>query len=896
MALLDKREPAVYVNVEDASYVAPTLENGRVGYVVIMCDRGPHNRIVKVTSQEEFHKLFGKPNIKRCSQSFYVADKFLQYSNNLLVCRIAPDPYNVTLKTGESAGAVYAYVANSAIVTNIPRSSTGNFKFINEGGKAEIKCQDEEAYNEIRLGMYIYSNTDAAHPEYAGQVIEKLIVYEDDEPYHVRIGTRVYNSLTKQYVYTYQEYGGTESTDWEKAYITYAPTSLTSFSTPTASTVGSTGDQYKFINNANYIVAESDAAANAVYLGRWIYKLTESAQSSYRVVSKIKQTTGTYKGKTFIYLDRTYSGVTSSAYESIKMFAPTRFHFVSGSKYVYCGSSAFQSISSGDWIYPSNIVYNYARQVYVKESFEISEVINGVTRTETVYRLTLDSAYETTTALDMQIYKYRPFAETYFSTTNPESREVDSDPSIVFYFYANGAGSYYNNIKIIGSRNTELERMHVNDDGTPKYKYAFMNIGIYQYINGNYTLLEGPWEVSLIPRTPDTNEIIRNYSTGQVLFIEEVINNNSQYVRCMSGKGLDHLMSSVDSQDKRLQCMLQLCYTVLTSDGTAILKTGAAGLYNVGDNGVILKNGSDGLMFELSTGTIVYSNRMNGMAKLAYQAYGFTSVDGTVEQMQEYAYPWYQPDYILAGGWPAEVQDGARQLADLRNDCIVLADTGTKYTSPSQDIAARTSYVPWNSWNSMLYVQYREIFDAYTGERFWITPVYHAIERHLYCDGQYWISEPVAGIEKGAISEPIKLAYKANHTQRGDLLDAELNCTIFEPQGTYFLTQFTTWKRLSILKRAHAAKFVCYLRKTIPTLLKDILQRKATSYWINQAKMRVDTFMAAFLENPALERYSSIKSYSVKVNFDDVRSELNVYVTIVPIRAIERIHVFIQVV
>lgn len=127
-------------------------------------------------------------------------------------------------------------------------------------------------------------------------------------------------------------------------------------------------------------------------------------------------------------------------------------------------------------------------------------------------------------------------------------------------------------------------------------------------------------------------------------------------------------------------------------------------------------------------------------------------------------------------------------------------------------------------------------------------------------------------------------------------MDQELNVTIYEPQGIYFLTQFTTWKRLSILKRAHAAKFICYLRKTIPTLLKDILQRKATAYWINQAKMRIDTFMSAFLENPSLERYSSVKSYSAKVEFDDVRSELNVYLTVMPIRAIERIHVFIQVV
>jgi len=40
------------------------------------------------------------------------------------------------------------------------------------------------------------------------------------------------------------------------------------------------------------------------------------------------------------------------------------------------------------------------------------------------------------------------------------------------------------------------------------------------------------------------------------------------------------------------------------------------------------------------------------------------------------------------------------------------------------------------------------VFDPFTGEKIWMNPVYHALERHLYCDGAYFIAEPVAGIEK----------------------------------------------------------------------------------------------------------------------------------------------------
>ena len=62
--------------------------------------------------------------------------------------------------------------------------------------------------------------------------------------------------------------------------------------------------------------------------------------------------------------------------------------------------------------------------------------------------------------------------------------------------------------------------------------------------------------------------------------------------------------------------------------------------------------------------------------------------------------------------------------------------------SYDKDLDARENTVPWNSFCSMLYTQYRRITDTYTGRKFWISPVYHAIQRHLYCDGVYWLSEP----------------------------------------------------------------------------------------------------------------------------------------------------------
>ena len=682
MPVTDRREPAVYVSIEDASYAAPTLETGRVGYIVTLCDRGPHNRVVTLTSREQLYKLFGQPNYRRTSQAHYLADKFLQYSSQLLLVRAMPDDAdwsNVEIQTSD-------------VGTLIEKAGGGSAQFIflepiAPSEVSTVTCEDALSYEAVTVGMWIYAGTDL---------------------------------------------------------------------------------------------------------------IAEAAQ----VVAKVSPDT--------LILDRSYEG----------------------------------------------------------------DTINVVTAADSCL----------------------PYLSSSMSGLISEAQMITTDPTIVWYFYAKGAGTYYNKIKIMGARNVELEKMYTDNDGVVLYKYLFMDIGVY-YMNddGTTTLLEGPWTVSLTRRNA-LGSAIRDLTSGNSLYIEDIINDSSNFIGCVSAAGVDGLVaigvSETVATKRRLQVMLNLTVSGAVVDSS----TG-----NIADGGVLFENGTDGTvntgrtlpMYNSSNNLESDRDYLNGQITLAYQG-AMTSVDGSIEQVPECLYPWYQPDYVITGGYPAAVQNGGRALASYRQDCIHLGDTGALKTSYSADITARRDDVAWNDWTSALYVQYRKIFDPFTGEKIWITPVYHALERHLYCDGAYFLAEPVAGIEKGAISDPIELAYKSNHTERGDLMDVELNCVIVEPQGKYILTQFTTWKRLSVLKRLHVAKFIAYIRKVIPTLLKDILQRRATQYWIGQAQFRVSNFLSKFLES-SVERYSVLKSYNVAVSFDDVRSELNVIIDVTPIRAIERINVFIIV-
>ena len=699
--VLDRREPAVYVTIEDASYVAPTIEIGRVTFGVTLCDRGPHNVLRPISSKAKFHQIYGQPNYKRTHQVHYQLDQALNYAP-ILICRVMPED-----------------------------AALANVKIVKEGSET---------------------------------LVSHIYWFES--------GSNIVRSNNDEGV---------------KAIV---------------------GDDYS-------------------QFGAWIYAEHDDKSVAGQVVDVNKDTNE-------LILAQKYTGLTTAD---------------------------------------------------------------------------LGSPFDTNGA---NLFKYLPYIVESQDNVIKEQDLSDTDINTVFNFYSVGAGQYYNKLILKGYRNTQFERMYMkevevkDDDGKVvrtimevEYPYMFMDLALYELKDdGSERLLEGPWTVSLVPRLP-TNEIIRDISSGRILFLENIINESSEYIRVKHSRGINELIDVADSASRRLQVML-----LLSQDTPLGTKNKSNGV------GLNFDKGSDGTGLYDAFGNLNPSDELLGRVAKAYKG-DLESPDGSIEQVREYVYPYVLPDYIVSGGYPFFVQTEARWLAAIREDCIHLGDvrytlgSGSSFTGDpldsgystkvDTDLLMRQHWYSWNNWTSALYTQYRKVFDRYTGDYIWMSPVYHAIERHLFCDAKYFIAEPVAGIEKGNIAEGIELAYLANHTQRGDMQDQELNFTIQEPQGKYFLTQLSTWRRMSVLKRLHVGKFCAYLRKTIPPLLKDILQRKATKFWIEQARYRVHHFVSRFVENPSLERYSILKSFSVDVEFDEVRSELNVYLNITPIRAIERINVFIIV-
>lgn len=554
------------------------------------------------------------------------------------------------------------------------------------------------------------------------------------------------------------------------------------------------------------------------------------------------------------------------------------FEFINDSNIVMFDTTSYTSgiLAVGDWIYHIDESSLNARQV-----IDINEDDGEIT---------LDGAYVGETATG-HLNKYNKFNLESFETMRNDDVADPLATDVLWYFYAVGAGDPYNKYFIRGVRNIQFERIYTDDDANPLYPYAFMDIAVYRQNEDNtVSMVEGPWTVSLINRTA-SGSIVRDIYTGQEIYMPTIINRYSKLIKCVEGKAANSLMTTGEAiqypyePDNQSRLLIQSLF----SSGTMI------GLNSVGEGGISLSNGSCGNLFDENGLLNFYDNESyKSMVSKAYNG-ALESTDGSVELIVQEIYPWYLFDYVLCGGYGTMVAEAARTLVDLRGDCLLLSDTGSYVESADADMDIRRTTLSWNTWNAMLYTQYREIEDIHTGKSFYVTPVYHAIERHLYVDELYWIAEPVAGIEKGAITGVTNFAYKPKLTKLGDMLDMELNPVIQEPDGSYLLHQLTTWKRLSVMKRAHVVKFIQYCKKRIPTILKDIVQRKATQYWINQCNERINGFMTPFLDKGDSDKYAAITMFNAIVKFDDVRSEINVALTVKPIRAIERILVNIIV-
>jgi DNA polymerase III delta prime subunit len=172
----------------------------------------------------------------------------------------------------------------------------------------------------------------------------------------------------------------------------------------------------------------------------------------------------------------------------------------------------------------------------------------------------------------------------------------------------------------------------------------------------------------------------------------------------------------------------------------------------------------------------------------------------------------------------------------------------------------------------------------------------YALLDHLDIDSTISITEPVANIVKGQL--PVAgadLSYTAKSADIEKLRGVQINTIIKEIDGVYFIDQLTAYKSASKLSRINVVKVIHRMRKDLPKLLKDLLQRKALENIILAAKSRTEQYMSRWLVTDNNTVDGIFSEIEVTPVFIEEELKLIISIAVRPIGTIEKIEVPITV-
>jgi hypothetical protein len=430
---------------------------------------------------------------------------------------------------------------------------------------------------------------------------------------------------------------------------------------------------------------------------------------------------------------------------------------------------------------------------------------------------------------------------------------VVPDKSVVFI--ATGKGAYYNNIKLRFDRVKEIEKYYVDEETFKPYLTgAFYRLTIMeQKPTTSPVQLENSYTVSFASETPSGDPVI-SPTSGKVLYIENVINNESYHINVKVAQDFEELVRNK-------------AYIY----GQALM--------DFFENNIVqLNKGSDGDM------------SFNNKKSLLIQAYNGT-LNSAANLILEGEYPFkaYEVDYVVDYTADPDVQSAIIDFAKRRADCQVIL--GFPYaTNAEMDKNYRINTMNVSLPFVFLYSgEYCEIYDPYTKKDIEMPNSFEAMSCHLYVDTFMDFTTPVAGIVGGSVRDPIKgLSYVPTKYDAEQLTDLQINPLIKTPNGLLFYpTQLTAYKKSSYLQRQYVVKTLNRIKKDLWPQLYELLERKATSELIEEAERKIRYYLDQLkVDKP---KYAVLENYNLNIDFSEGVLTVNIELQFVDI--VDRIDV-----
>lgn len=236
-------------------------------------------------------------------------------------------------------------------------------------------------------------------------------------------------------------------------------------------------------------------------------------------------------------------------------------------------------------------------------------------------------------------------------------------------------------------------------------------------------------------------------------------------------------------------------------------------------------------------------------------------------------------------GYTDNVKTEISTLVQTRRDCVAIMDNGDNATS-SLSILARTNTHTFNNYFCALYEEYSKIYDAFTGQDVWFSPIYHMSYILPRNDNVAEIWYAAAGFNRASIDSIKELRFNPKLGQRDQMYLKQLNPIVKFSQGYVVWGQLTSQAKPSALQDLNIVRLVLYVKRALEQYCRFFIFEMNDSMTWSQ----VSGDIVSFLED--IKRKRGLYDYTVEVGATDYelkRKTFHVNVTLTPTRVVEKI-------
>lgn len=236
-------------------------------------------------------------------------------------------------------------------------------------------------------------------------------------------------------------------------------------------------------------------------------------------------------------------------------------------------------------------------------------------------------------------------------------------------------------------------------------------------------------------------------------------------------------------------------------------------------------------------------------------------------------------------GYPSDVKTAISTLCQTRRDCVGILDNGDNPTV-TLSLSNRNNVNTFNNYFVALYESYTKVFDSFTGQDVWFSPIYHMsyILPRNDAVAELWFA--AAGFNRAAIDTIKELRFNPRLGERDQMYLKQLNPIVKFNPGYVVWGQLTSQAKASALQDLNIVRLILYIKRAFEDFCRFfIFEQNDEITW-----SLVATQLVEFLE--VIRKKRGLYNYSVDVGATDYErktKKFHVNVTLEPTRVVEQI-------